>query len=158
MLDAGHTQMCSVTYDLSNSTSAAATWSAQGGGDLYDTFDLDLRNGQSLCHQLDPAAFGGYTDIRDLLEAVPWGLGYGELSALTADVQDVAAGLGEDWATEWEPNTMGAFLTLDRGTLHRGQRPRLRGELRRGDHRHAARQARRRAGRRLLRGDRPPEP
>ena len=112
-LDAGKGFICSVEFDLSTSQTTPYTWFGQGGAELWNTYSLDLVDGVSTCNQLDPLEFAGYTDVRDLLSAIPWGIGYGELVTNILTLQGQVAAAGEDWATEWEPYVFGAYITTD---------------------------------------------
>jgi hypothetical protein len=112
--DAGKNRLCSVDYDLSSSISAHDTWTPQGAGELYAYFDLALADGVSTCNQLDAVEFPGFSDVRDLLEAIPWGIGIGELNEHVVDLEDDVTEDGGDWTVDWVPYVMGAFVTMDR--------------------------------------------
>ncbi len=124
-LDAANNPLCSIEYDLSSSTSAVKSWTAGAGVDLYNLFDLDLSDGVSFCRQpIDPSSdfSGGFDDLRELVEAIDWGVGFGPLVANRASLQDDVIDDGGDWAADWDPYVFGAYLSLNVDTAQ-GVRP-----------------------------------
>jgi hypothetical protein len=116
--DGGKNQLCDVVYDLSTAAvSAAVQWTDEAGSDLYATYDLTLSGGDDNCAgTLDPAEFDGFTNLRSLIEAVPWGIGFGPLFTHAQALEDAKVDDGWDWGFAWEPFVFGAYLTMDRST------------------------------------------
>ncbi|MBX2801134.1 MAG: thrombospondin type 3 repeat-containing protein [Myxococcales bacterium] len=112
-LGAAQIPVCSIIYDLSSSRSAHAVWAANGGEDLYDSFDLTLSNGFSDCNTVNPTNHSGFSDLRDLVEAVPWGVGFGSLSQHAASYESKVTNAKGNWALDYEPYILGAYLSLD---------------------------------------------
>jgi hypothetical protein len=118
LMDASLAALCSVVYDLSGATPAAAAWTSPGAL-LFHAFDLSLANGTTDCPALDPDRYAAYgtTDIRDVIETAPWGVAFGELSDdAEYDLSYLVTSDGQDWTNDWEPYTFGWYVSLDGAT------------------------------------------
>ncbi len=73
------------------------------------------------CGEVNPADFGT-TDMRTWLAGRgSWGIGLGEMTAMVEDpLMDAVVAGGGDWATDWEPNVFGAYVSLDGLALEMG--------------------------------------
>jgi hypothetical protein len=108
VLDAAGSPLCTVAYDASDLTPTGAFWSTPGG-DLFQQWDVTVADGVSDCGPV-PLVTWGTTDVRDVIEAMPWGVAFGELDDLIDDVTAIA---GPAWAADWEPYVIGAWVTAD---------------------------------------------
>src|SRR5690606_10698932 len=80
ILNAIKVEICTITYDLSDATSAAGVWSTTGNTPIVGAFDLNLRDGRSTCGMVDQSQGSGLpVDLRDVFETRNWGLGFGEI-------------------------------------------------------------------------------
>ena len=64
-----------------------------------------LTGGDSDCSTLDRDV-----DVRDLLEAVPWGIAHGPLDTLALDLEADVVDDGGDWAADWAPHVVGSYI------------------------------------------------
>jgi hypothetical protein len=103
--------LCSATFDLGSATPAFGWVSSSGA--LFDTFDMNLSNGETDCPPLDAVQYAAYgtTDIREVLESSAWGVGFGELQTIAPLLEADMVAAGEDWANDWEPYTFGVYFT-----------------------------------------------
>jgi hypothetical protein len=116
-LDAGKNPMCSIDYDLSTTQSSPTTWATDSGARLWAEYDLDLDDGFNVgCNAVDPLVHAGFSDLRDLIEAIPWGIGYGEFEEHVVELQADAAANGWDYAVDYEPYVVGTYITMDQVT------------------------------------------
>ncbi|MDP6932333.1 MAG: hypothetical protein QGG40_05425, partial [Myxococcota bacterium] len=107
--DESQAELCSVIYDLSESTASGASWETSSGGEIYESFKLDLRDGYTDCTTI-PSPVWGSDDIRDVIEANVWGLGWGEMLDLLGYLEPAVEDAGQDWENDWEPYVSSSYL------------------------------------------------
>ncbi|MEQ1568525.1 MAG: hypothetical protein ABMA64_23005 [Myxococcota bacterium] len=96
--------VCDIVYDASVATPAVDAWTTDSGLALFERFDLALAGGDSSCG----VAYG--YDLRDVVEAFDWGIGFGPLAGLTGFLQYLVASSGQDWTTEWAPYAFAVYV------------------------------------------------
>ncbi len=106
LYDNSRTPRCEVRVDTDGLTPSERPF-AEG---LSQAWDLDPLVGVSGCPELD-ADLWGSDDIREVLAAVPWGLGLGTVDRLLPAVRDEAVLAGVDFDTEWAPYLHGLRVT-----------------------------------------------
>jgi len=103
--------VCTITYDLSRTEAPTTShpWVTEGGGDHWQPMELQVSSGQgnSTCLGYDGQ------DLRDVLAGIPWGLAHGPLDTLANELEQDVIDDGGNWAADWEPYVMGAFLRLE---------------------------------------------
>jgi hypothetical protein len=106
--------ICTTAYDASGAT--PSTWATDSGGIVWSGWEFSFGDPLDDCPPLDPAALGVST-TDEFVQAFQWGLGVGSMtSAFQDELQAAVEESGGDWATDWEPNVAGLYVTFD-GTL-----------------------------------------
>ena len=95
-------EYCGVGFHISNGqlSLGAPPATAPGRGPIYQWWDatLDPTLAVTNCGPLDPALWGGHTDIRGYLASIPFGFGVGATSVDRA--AELAVEFGADWPAQ----------------------------------------------------------
>ena len=72
-------ELCTVSYNADGGLlTDPASLTSSSGGALYSAWTFDFQNGRSDCTGIDPNIFGT-TDVRDIIEAQPVSVAFGEM-------------------------------------------------------------------------------
>jgi hypothetical protein len=113
VFDAAMEPLCTIRYDGTDLVPPTGDW---GEDRLLARWDLAVHDGVSDCSGIDPVLWGT-TDLRHVLESMPWGIGVAPLDALAETLEaEVIDGAG-DWEADWAPYVLGAVLTYDGSTV-----------------------------------------
>jgi len=107
--DATPELMCQTWFDASATYSASnANWVTDTGGTVIEgySFNLNANNGYTNCPNMNGIL--GYTDPRAWVTSRTWRIGIGPMT--NAKKVELAAAIGADWATDWEPYIMAQYL------------------------------------------------
>jgi hypothetical protein len=113
LLDASRNPACTITYDLSGGAAPHQheVYTTEGGGDFWQPVSLELDDSVTDC-----LAYGG-ADLRQRLAPIPWAVALGPLDTIAQELEADVLDAGGDWANDWAPYVLGAFVHLEDGVL-----------------------------------------
>lgn len=105
--DEGFGELCRIRYeaDLAGRSDPLIV---ESGAELFQTFNVDLFNGESTCGAVSASVFGT-ADLRDYVEQFDWSFAIGEVLELE---DPLSAALGPQWATQ-SPFLYSVFWSQD---------------------------------------------